>query len=106
MKMIPILLLLAVALSGLSGCGKVPATHFYTLEPPAVSSAGKTLPYDVSVARFRAAYRLSQDRLVYMASAYHVDYYNYHRWAGIPADLVTQGMITSLKRAGVFRSVS
>ncbi len=89
-----------------AGCGKVPVTHFYSLEPPAMSATGKSLPYDVQVARFRAAFRLAQDRLVYMPTPYHVDYYNYHRWAGFPADMVTSGLISSLKHAGVFRSVT
>jgi len=89
-----------------SGCGKVPQTHFYTLEPPAMTATGKTLPYDVEVARFRAAFRLAQDRLVYMPAPYHVDYYEFHRWAGYPADMVTAALIHSLKHAGVFRSVS
>ena len=88
------------------GCGKVPPTHFYTLEPPATASIGKTLPYDVEVARFRAAFRLTQDRLVYMPTPYRVDYYSYHRWAGYPADMVTAAMVSALKHAGVFRSVS
>ena len=88
------------------GCGKVPATHFYTLDAPQVAAAGKPFPYNVAVARFHAAQRLAQDRLVYMAAPYHVDYYNYHRWTGMPADLVTSVLITSLKRAAVFRSVS
>ncbi len=90
----------------LAGCGKVPVTHFYTLEAPPVASVGKTLPYDVSVARFRTGFRLSQDRLVYMPADYHVDYYTYHRWAGYPADLLTQALITTLKRNKTFRSVS
>jgi ABC-type uncharacterized transport system auxiliary subunit len=107
MKMkIPAAALLMAAMLLASGCAKVPQTHFYTLEPPAMSSAGKTLPYDVEVARFRAAFRLSQDRLVYMPSPYHVDYYDFHRWAGYPADMVTSALISSLKHAGVFRSVS
>jgi ABC-type uncharacterized transport system auxiliary subunit len=41
-----------------------------------------------------------------MPSPYHVDYYSYHRWAGFPADLVTSAFLSSLKHAGVFRSVS
>jgi ABC-type uncharacterized transport system auxiliary subunit len=89
-----------------AGCGKVPQTHFYTLEAPAMASTGKNLPYDVQVARFRAAFRLTQDRLVFMPTPYHVDYYNYHRWAGFPSDMVTSAMITSLKHAQVFRSVT
>ena len=97
-------LLLAALLA--AGCGKVPTTHFYTLEAPSMASTGKTLPYDVQVARFRAAYRLTQDRLVFMPTPYHVDYYTYHRWAGFPADMVTAAMISSLKHAGIFRSVS
>jgi ABC-type uncharacterized transport system auxiliary subunit len=100
-----VLLVVAATLLA-AGCGKVPATHFYTLEAPAITSTGKNLPYDVQVARFRAAFRLTQDRLVYMPTPYHVDYYNYHRWAGFPADMVTSAMIKSLKHAGIFRSVS
>lgn len=100
-------LVLASAAVVLAGCGKVPATHFYTLQAPPATSAGKTpLPFDVAVFRFRTAYRLAQDRLVYMPSPYQVDYYTYHRWAGYPADLVTAALISSLKHAGVFRSVS
>ena len=71
-----------------------------------MTAIGKTLPYDVEVARFRAAFRLGQDRLVYMPSPYHVDYYDFHRWAGYPADMVTSALISSLKHASVFRSVS
>ena len=41
-----------------------------------------------------------------MPSAYQVDYYNYHRWTGYPADLLTAALITTLKRAKTFRSVS
>ena len=100
------LFLVAAFVTALAGCGKVPVTHFYSLEPPAESPAGKTLPYDVEVFRFRTSYRLSQDRLVFMPAPYQVDYYNYHRWAGYPADLVTGALITSLKHARVFRSVS
>src|SRR5258708_6743025 len=101
-------LLLAVVAGAATfvGCGKVPETHFYTLEPPSVSPVARKLPYDVSVARFRAGYRLSQDRLVYMPAPYHVDFYTYHRWAGYPSDLVTLAMITALKQANLFRSVS
>src|ERR1035438_833140 len=100
------LFLVAAFVAALAGCGKVPVTHFYSLEPPAESPSGKMLPYDVAVFRFRTAYRLSQDRLVFMPAPYQVDYYNYHRWAGYPADLVTGALITTLKHAGLFRSVS
>src|SRR5580658_4756775 len=98
--------LVAAAMFLAAGCGKVPATHFYTLEPPAMTASAKTFPYEVEVARFKAAFRLSQDRIVYMPSPFHVDYYSYHRWAGFPADMVTAGLVSSLKHAGVFRSVS
>src|ERR1043166_8055016 len=99
-----LLVLLAGLLTVTAGCGKVPQTHFYTLEPASPGNLGKTLPYEVAVSRFRAAYRLSQDRVAFMESSHHVDYYNYHRWAGFPADLVTSAFITGLKRAGLFRA--
>ncbi|SRR5579871_344713 len=98
--------LILTGLIGFVGCGKVPTTHFYTLEAPSVSASSKTLPYDIAVARFRTAFRLSQDRLVYMPTPYHVDYYNYHRWAGFPADMVTVDLISSLKHSKAFHSVT
>ena len=97
----------ALLLLSLTGCGKVPKSHYYTLEsslplpPPAV-----TVPVEISVARFRASQALSQDRLMYRPSPYRVDFYEYHRWADAPPDLVTQNLILHLRRSGMFRAVT
>ncbi len=97
-----------VLLLSLAGCGgKLPQTHFYTLETslPAPPPAA-TLPVDIAVARFRAPQALTQDRVVYRPAPHHMDFYEYHRWVDSPPDLVTQNLIAHLKRAGIFRSVT
>lgn len=92
----------------LAGCGgKIPLTHFYSLEnvPPPPTSH-RALPLDVAVARFRAPQQLTQDRLVYRPAPYQLEFYNYHRWSNSPPDMLTETLVYSLKRSGLFRSVS
>ena len=98
---------LATGLLLAAGCGKIPTTHYYALDAglPAVP-ASSSLPFDVAVARFHTPQLLAQDRLVYRTSPHQVDYYNYHRWSGAPADLVTDLFLSRLRNAGLFRSVS
>ena len=98
---------LAAGLLLVAGCGKIPPTHYYALDAglPA-APASTSLPFDVAVARFHTPQLLAQDRVVYRTSPQRVDYYNYHRWSGAPADLVTDLFLTRLRRAGLFRSVS
>ena len=97
----------ALLLLSLGGCGKVPPSHYYTLEsslpvpPPAV-----TAPVEIAVTRFRASQALSQDRLMYRPSPHRVDFYEYHRWVDAPPDLITQNLIAHLRRSGMFRSVT
>jgi ABC-type uncharacterized transport system auxiliary subunit len=96
------------ALAFLTGCGgKIPVTRYYVLElqttPPAASKL--RLNADVAVARFRSPQALAQDRIIYRPSASEVGFYNYHRWAGFPADLITDAFILELKSSGLFRGV-
>ena len=94
-------------LLSLVGCGKVPPSHYYTLEsslpvPPPAATTG----VEIAVTRFRASQALSQDRLMYRPSPHRVDFYEYHRWVDTPPDLVTQNLISHLRRSGMFRAVT
>ena len=98
----------AFLLLSLVGCaGKVPPSHYYTLESslPAPQPA-VTAPVEIAVTRFRASQALSQDRLMYRPGPHRVDFYEYHRWVDTPPDLVTQNLIAHLRRSGMFRSVT
>ena len=97
----------AFLLLSLVGCGKVPPSHYYTLEsslpaPPPATTTG----VEIAVTRFRASQGLSQDRLMYRPSPHRVDFYEYHRWVDTPPDLVTQNLISHLRRSGMFRAVT
>jgi ABC-type uncharacterized transport system auxiliary subunit len=93
-----------------AGCGgAIPATRYYALDaglPAAPPPASAKFPLEVAVARFRTPQMLAQDRVVFRPSPVQVDYYNYHRWSGFPADLVTEAFIGHLRRSGLFKSVS
>ncbi len=105
-RFLPVVLL---ALALLPACGgKLPQTRYYTIETglPALPQQSGALPFDVAVARFRASQILAQDRIVYRPAPHQVDYYQYHRWADAPPDLLTHALLQQLRRAGLFRSVS
>ncbi len=96
-------------LLSLAGCGgKLPQSHYYTLEAslPAPPPAAAALPLEIAVARFRALRPLSQDRLVFRPAPQKLDFYEYHRWVDSPPDLVTHNLINHLKRSGMFRAVT
>jgi len=103
------LLVVLLALALLPACGgKLPQTRYYTIESglPALPQHSGSLPFDVAVARFRTSQVLAQDRIVYRPAPHQVDYYQYHRWADPPADLLTHALLEHLRRASLFRSVS
>lgn len=97
------LLLLALASCG----GKVPPTRHYTLEIPLSNPAraANSFPVTVAVVRFQAPRPLQQDRVVFRPAPNQVDFYDYHRWADSPPDLVTNNLVRHLKESGMFRSV-
>jgi ABC-type uncharacterized transport system auxiliary subunit len=43
--------------------------------------------------------------MVYRSSPYRLDFYNYHRWAAAPAELVTDWTRRYLRRSGLFAKV-
>lgn len=116
MRRFVILPALSAAMAGLAltamltGCGgKTPRTRYYTIEaglPAAPQARAQTFLFDVSVARFRAANVLQQDRLLYRTGPVQLDYYEYHRWSDPPPDLLTEALVSHLRRAGLFRSVT
>jgi ABC-type uncharacterized transport system auxiliary subunit len=111
------------ALGLLASCaGKVPETRYYQLAAPAPAAAptaaaaapattpapdgGEPGAAPMLVLEPLAAEEAYQDeRIVYRASPYRLDYYNYHRWSAPPSMMVSGYLEQALERSGQFRAV-
>lgn len=100
-----ILVILVLAALAVPGCGgKIPETRYYQLAAPAASTERhgdavlvlETLQTD-------PAY--DDERIVYRANPYRLDYYNYHRWSAAPGTLIGNYLETAFERTGKFRAV-
>jgi len=96
---------LTLMLAGLS-CG-LPRTQYYTMElPHRPPGSGPVIDSHLAIPRFRADRILMDDRIVYREGPQQVNFYEYHRWASPPADLVTGYFIHRLKDSGTYARVS
>jgi ABC-type uncharacterized transport system auxiliary subunit len=101
----------------LAACaGKVPETRYYQLATPAPAPAAAPAPADAGPTPADAAPTLvleplaaeeayQDERIVYRASPYRLDYYNYHRWSAPPGMMVSGYLEQALKQSGKFRGV-
>jgi ABC-type uncharacterized transport system auxiliary subunit len=98
--------MIAVALAGCGGGGRIPATKYYKLDiPPAPAPAVPSAPASLRIEPFRATALLRQDKIVYRPSPVEVGFYEYHRWAEPPNDAVTKALADQLVKRRVFQSV-
>jgi ABC-type uncharacterized transport system auxiliary subunit len=96
---------LALVIAGTS-CS-IPKTHFYTLEVPHVPAlTGGAVARHITVQRFRADQVLMDDRILYRVGSHEVNFYEYHRWASPPVDLVTDYFLHRLQDSGDYARVS
>ena len=96
---------LGFILAGLS-CG-LPRTQYYTMELPHMpQGTGPAINSHLTIPRFRADRILMDDRILYRESPQQVNFYEYHRWASPPVDLVTGYFMHRLKDGGTFARVS
>lgn len=100
--------LIALTLAAfLTGCGKVKAPTYYTLnlppapDPPIPAGTRAT----VAVREFRSPGYLRQGAIVYRASPEEVAFYDYRRWAVDPRELVTNAIVDRLRASGRFAEV-
>lgn len=98
----------AALLGAAASCGSIPKTHYYTLEippPPSVVNPHPRSTQVLGIERFRAPEVLRDDRIVYYESLTQMNFYEYHRWAAEPADLVAEAVARRLRRAELFADV-
>ena len=90
----------------LCGCGgKIRYPRYYALEipPPAPRLGnGVRLPGVLSVRRFEAPAYLRGGAIVYRRTPEEIGFYDYHRWADNPGDVVTAAVLDALRSARLF----
>jgi ABC-type uncharacterized transport system auxiliary subunit len=102
-----VLFTLAVSIV-LVGCmGKVKYPSYYTLNlPPAPDPpAQEGLRASLAIREFRSPGYLRQGAIVYKTSPEQIGFYNYHRWAVDPRELVTNAVADHLRASGNFAQV-
>lgn len=94
----------------LTGCAsKVRYPDYYMLalapskDPPSNESPKLSA---VAVRRFETPAYLRQGRIVYRQTPEQIGFYDYHRWASDPGQVVTRAMIDSVRSADIFSFVA
>lgn len=83
-----------------------PAVHHYMLTLTTTPEAATQAAQATLVVRpFSANEPYNQERLVYRTSPYQLDFYDYHRWAALPAEQVADWTRRYLRGAALFASV-
>ncbi len=93
----------------MTGCaGKVHYPDYYTLsiapseDPP---SNGNHKLSAVAIQRFETPAYLRQGRIVYRQTPEQIGFYDYHRWASDPGQVVTGAMMDCVRSSGIFSFV-
>ena len=109
MKSIPTaFILMLTLLPALVGCGRVRYPAYYTLnlaappDPPAPESVRTS----IAVREFQSPNYLRQGPIVYRTTPEEIGFYEYHRWAADPRQLVTGAIIDHLRASGQYAMVS
>jgi ABC-type uncharacterized transport system auxiliary subunit len=100
--------LVASGLVLLCACaGKVKYPNYYTLNvpPPPDPPAPESVRASLAVREFRSPIYLRQGAIVYKTSPEQIGFYNYHRWAVDPRELVTNAVTERLRASGNFSQV-
>lgn len=96
------------ALITLAGCGgAVKYPNYYTLHvpPPPDPPVQEGVRASLAVREFRSPTYLHQGAIVYKASPEQIGFYNYHRWAVDPREVVTNAVTDRLRASGNFTQV-
>ncbi len=98
----------AVALA-VAGCGGVRYPKSYLLEPrpPSPATQSSTPAFGrLAIREFRCPDYLCDGRIVYRPTPNEVGYYEYHRWAASPRQMITQSVDESIRARGLFTAVT
>src|SRR5271169_6797583 len=97
---------LAAGALAVASCS-VPRTHYYLMDfPQTPPAAAPAVAGQIAVQTFQANQVFSDDRIAFRENQNEVNFYEYHRWANPPEDLVTTYFIHRLKDSGIYSGVS
>lgn len=102
-----VLLALAASIS-MTGCmGKIKYPTYYTLQlaPPLDPPVQEGVRASIAIREFRSPGYLRQGPIVYKVSPEQIGFYEYHRWAEDPRDVVTNAIAERLRASGRFALV-
>lgn len=96
----------ALLLTGCAGKVRYPDYYMLAMAPSKQGVANDPGPFaTVAVRRFETPAYLRQGRIVYRQSPQEIGFYEYHRWASDPGQVVTMAVIHALRSIGMFTSV-
>lgn len=101
------LLVLAIAVGGLCGCGAIPQSKYYQLTAPGEtgSTTGYPLPVTLLVGPLKASHLYREDRLVYAIDTEEMGTYQVHRWAEPPTEMMQELLWRSLRASHRYSAV-
>lgn len=100
--LIPVVLFSVVALSSCSSY--VPSRYYLINTDPEIEKAGTRYDLSIEMGDIRAPSRYQQP-MVYRGPDYEVGFYEYSKWAELPADMVRMTLVNAVRRSGLFAGV-
>ena len=96
----------ATVISSCLACGgKMPATHYYTLDLPSPPPAAERLEHTAVLMPVSVGQVIGQSRIVYRESPEEVGFYEYHRWAEDPEESVASALTRAMLARGTFATI-
>jgi ABC-type uncharacterized transport system auxiliary subunit len=102
------ILLLAMAVVFLDGCGAARPSKYYQLTIPGDARAGQAAdPAAVTllVGNLLASHLYREDRIVYSTAGEQMGTYEYQRWAEPPTEMVEDVLLRELRASGRYHAV-
>ena len=94
-----------IILSGCGGAVKYPRYYALHVPPPPDPPARDDVHASLAVREFRSPTYLHQGAIVYKTSPEQIGFYNYHRWAVDPREVVMNAVADRLRASGEFTQV-
>jgi len=94
-----------IILAGCGGAAKYPNYYALHIPPPPDPPAQGGVRASLAVREFRSPTYLHQGAIVYKTTPEQIGFYNYHRWAVDPREVVTNAVTDRLRASGNFTQV-
>ena len=96
------------AMLAFAGCGPVRYPQNYLLNfppPPPSLSAPRDMRGALAIQQFQCPEYLCEGRIVYHSSPEKIGFYEFHRWAMNPRDMITQSLADRIRSETLFNGV-